>query len=162
MRFIRTVRKKLEFEFGPEEKELLVHVLNLYPLVPESHLRLSKGGQIPNPEENQHLLEEALKAQRQSNQRAVAVWLSDTGRFAAGDSGFRVLLARGEIDWLLQVLNDVRIGSWIALGSPGYGAEKKRSQDRQAARHRMLMELAGGFQSYFLGALNGELPPEQK
>ena len=40
-------------------------------------------------------------------------------------SGLQLTLSGPEIEWLLQVLNDVRVGSWIALGSPDPESGKK-------------------------------------
>jgi hypothetical protein len=162
MRLIRIGREKFEFEMGGKEKELLLHVLDLYPLVPETHHRLSRGGQLSNPEENQHLLDEALKVQRLANKKQVLALLSEPNRFVACATGLRVGFTRGETEWLLQVLNDVRIGSWIALGSPGYEEEERHWHDQKSFRHLMAMEIAGGFESYLLQALSGDLPPEHK
>jgi len=161
MKLIRTDREQFAFHITSKEKELLQHVLELYPLVPETHHRLSKGGDIPNHEENQQLLNEALKAQRTACRQAVEAMLSNPARFTAGGGGFRLNLARGEIEWLLQVLNDVRIGSWIALGSPAYERAEMASPDKKSFRHLMAMEIAGGFQTLFLDAVSGDLLPEQ-
>ena len=149
-----------EFQIGRREKDLLLDLLKLYPLVPEAYHRLSRGSQIPNQEENQHLLDEALKAQRLANQKIILAMLDEPGRFAVGPSGFRTSFTRVEIEWLLQVLNDIRIGSWIALGSPGYSEEEGYLHDHKSVRHAVAMEIAGGFESHFLGAVSGDMPPE--
>ncbi|MBC8097551.1 MAG: hypothetical protein H7Y43_17235 [Akkermansiaceae bacterium] len=160
MKFIRVADEKFEFQFSRQEKTLLLHVLSLYPLVPEAHYRLSKGGQIPDQEENQRLLDESLKAERMGNQKQVLALLNEPGRFAARKFQYHATFTRGEIEWLLQVLNDVRIGSWIALGSPGYAVPKKLLRDDETMRQAAIMDVAGGFQAILLGALNGNLPPE--
>ena len=161
MKLLRVNGEAFEFEIGHQEKVVLLHLLELYPLVPEAHHRLSKGRQIPDQEENQRLLDEALRAQRLANQQQVLDLLNQPGRFVDGAAGYRVGFTRGEIEWLLQVLNDVRIGSWIALGSPGYAEQSEDLPDDQSMRHLMIMEMAGGFETYFLGTVSGDLPPEQ-
>ena len=159
MKLIRIHGEQFTFQVGTKEKDLLIQVLNLYPLVPATHHRLSKGRQIPNQEENQQLLDEALKAQREENRRGVQALLSNPGRFAESTKGFQLSLARGDMEWLLQVLNDIRVGSWIALGSPEQGQEYFLS-DMTSRRQLKVMEEAGDFEIYFLNVITGDLLPE--
>ena len=92
----------------------MLQVLAPYPVVPASHHRLSKDRHIPNREENQQLLEESLTTQREENKKQIAALLNEPQRFMEGVGGCQVGFTRGEIEWLLQVLNDVRVGSWLA------------------------------------------------
>jgi len=55
----------------------------------------------------------------------------------------------------LQVLNDVRVGSWIALGSPDPESGKKILFNEKLLPHFRTMELAGAFEMVFLDALSG-------
>ncbi|HZL77821.1 MAG TPA: hypothetical protein VFC17_03140, partial [Candidatus Limnocylindrales bacterium] len=112
MKLIRINGDKFNFEFTPAEKDILLEVLNRYPLVPEAHHRLTKDKRLPDQQENQHLLDEALKAQKLANKKEITALLNEIGRFTVCPNGFRVFFTRGEIEWLLQVLNDVRIGCW--------------------------------------------------
>ena len=155
MRLIRATTENLQFETTARERTLLFHVLQLYPLVPLTHHRLSKGSQIPDQAENQQLLEQSLKAQQTENQRHLAGLLKRKDRFQPASNGFKLSLTRAEIEWLLQVLNDVRIGSWLALGSPDTElVEEKLSREPNLAPHVAAMHLAGAFQMYLLDALN--------
>ena len=71
-------------------------------------------------------------------------WLSETqaGGVASGS----------ELEWLLQILNDVRVGSWIILGSPEQAMEFKLLNEKTAADF-WAMEMSGQFQMNFLAAL---------
>jgi hypothetical protein len=60
-----------------------------------------------------------------------------------------------EIEWLLQVLNDVRLGSWIALGSPDLEREDQLAVTIQTLPHLQRMELAGRLEMFFLNAISG-------
>jgi hypothetical protein len=159
MKRLRGGQKKFQFELDRPEKDLLFHILQLYPVVPASHHRLSHDRQFPNREENQHLLEEALKAQRVEQRKKVESLLKDPRRFVASDGGYRISFTREEIEWLLQVLNDVRVGSWIALGSPGQQAEIKKRLTQETMPHVMAMDVAGFFETSFLHAIIGAMPP---
>ena len=160
MKFLRIEDGKFVLEFAPEEKALLLHLLNLYPLVPESYHRLTKDKKLPEREENQQLLDDALKAQREQNKKEILALVSEPGRFTEADKAAQAAFTRAELEWLLQVVNDVRVGCWIALGSPGYEIRKKARPDKDSLRQMMFMELAGAFEMFFLGVINGAVPPE--
>ena len=62
-------------------------------------------------------------------------------------------LTPSELEWLLQILNDVRVGSWIILGSPEQAMEFKLLNEKTAADF-WAMEMSGQFQMRFLEALD--------
>ena len=155
MKLIRTQREKLAFEISLPEKRLLFEVLKLYPLITTTHHRLSKTARSAKQADNQRLLEESLAAQREVNRKNVRAMLDQPGHFQTTTHGLHLTLARPEIEWLLQVLNDVRVGSWIALGSPDPDQGKPIAIDEKSVTHFRTMELAGAFQMVFLNALSG-------
>ncbi|HEV2691884.1 MAG TPA: hypothetical protein VG347_03235 [Verrucomicrobiae bacterium] len=157
MKLLRVEGDEFEFEFFPVEKGLLFHLLGLYPAVPVSYHKLTKGSHIPHEAENQELLNDAIKAQREANQQEIIALVKDAGRFTDGKDFTRAVFQRGELEWLLQVLNDVRVGNWLAAGSPDPQQKRKMRRDAKSAQHVMLMELTGGFEMLFLGSLNGTL-----
>ena len=162
MKFLGHDGGKFSLAFAREERALLLHLLSLYPLVPESHHRLTKDKKLPRREENQLLLDDALKQQREQNRQEILALINDPARFTQLGKTDRAEFTRGELEWLLQVVNDVRVGCWIALGSPGYEAKKKTKLDRDALRHTMFMDLSGAFEMFFLGIINGDVPPEKE
>jgi hypothetical protein len=159
MKLIRTDKDQFEFEIGPGEKVRMFQILKLYPLVPASHPKLSKGRKIPNHEENQRLLDEALRGQREENRKQAESLLNEPRRIVKFESGYRVTFTRVEIEWLLQVFNDVRIGSWIALGSPDPHPEIQEGMSHQIISQIVTMELAAFFEMCFLHAVSGEKQP---
>ena len=159
MKLLRVEGDVFEFEFEPVEKGLFFHLLGLYPAVPVSYHKLTKGRQIPHEAENQELLNDAMRSLREENQKEIIALVKDAERFVEGEGFTRATFKRGELEWLLQVLNDVRIGNWIAAGSPDPDQKRKLRRDEKSLQHVMLMELTGGFEMMFLGALNGSLKP---
>ena len=131
MKLIRKDGDGCEFEFAPVEKGLLFHLLGLYPAVPVSYHKLTKGSHIPHEAENQELLNEAIKAQRVENQKEIIALVKDAERFTTEKESTRAVFKGGELEWLLQVLNDVRVGNWIAAGSPDLEEERKLRRDKQ-------------------------------
>ena len=101
------------------------------------------------------LLEEALIAQRVENRKNVQALLTKPGRFQTAPNGFLLKITRSETEWLLQVLNDVRVGSWVALGSPDTEAGEHIELNKETAPHIRSMEIAGAFETFFLDALTG-------
>ena len=158
MKLLRTGKKGLVFQFTEREKQLLLETLKLYPLVPATHHRLSKEAKGEAAEENQRMLEEALAEQRRENQRQVRALMNEPDRFRELEDGFELALAPAHVEWLLQVLNDVRVGSWLLLGEPEQGQEPKVT--KQNARYLLALELCGLFESLLLAALGVEESPQ--
>jgi hypothetical protein len=151
VKLIHSDKKGLVFQLGQREKQLLFAVLELYPLTPASHHRLSKQGKGPKAKENQQLLKEALAEQRKENRRLVQAMLNEPQRFRETKTGLELVLAPAQIEWLLQVLNDVRVGSWLTLGEPEPGKEPPVTE--QNAKFFFALEVCGLFESVLLAAL---------
>jgi len=151
VKLLRTGKSGLVFQLGHREKHLLIETLQLYPLVPAAHHRLSKEGNGPNAEDNQRLLEAALAEQRQENRNQVLAMLNEPQRFRETNGGWELTFAPAQIEWLLQVLNDVRVGSWLALGEPEPGAEPEITAPN--AKYHFALQVCGMFQSGLLAAL---------
>lgn len=158
MKLLRTGKQGLVFQLAEREKLLLLETLKLYPLVPATHHRLSHEAKGEAAEENQRLLEEALAEQRQENQQHIQALMNEPDRFREIKGGFELALAPAQIECLLQVLNDVRVGSWLLLGEPEPGKEPKVT--KQNARYLLALELCGLFESLLLAALGVNESPQ--
>jgi hypothetical protein len=152
MKLIQATKSRLVFQLGQREELLLLRVLSLYPCVPPAHRQLSKGGRLPEPEANQRLLDEALAEHRADNKKQLQALLADQRRFTHMETGAQLSLSPAQVDWVLQVLNDVRVGSWVQLGSP---EELAVGLNEKTSPHVRAMEMAGYFQAQFLEALSG-------
>jgi hypothetical protein len=152
VKLIRVTKSNFLFHLGKREKILLTQVLRLYPRIPPATFRLSKSGKLPDSEANQQLLDESLAEQRDQNRKTLQAFLTDPRRFTDTETGSRLSLSPSELEWLLQILNDVRVGSWIILGSPEQAMEFKLLNEKTAADF-WAMEMSGQFQMRFLEAL---------
>ena len=153
MKLVLGTKSKLVFELGPRERQSLPQVLRMYPCVPSGHHVLSKSGRLPDAEANQQLLDEALAEQREENRQEVRALLADPKRFWHTETGGRLSLSPAEVEWLMQVLNDIRVGSWVLLGSPD---KKPAELNTTTAPQFVAMEMAGYFQMQLLEALQRE------
>ena len=150
MKLLRAENDRYLFLLAKQEKDLLAITLGLYPVIPSAHQPLSKSS---TPDQaNQRLLDEALAEQRKENKKLIQDLLTDTKHFQETEDAVEMTLTVAEIEWVLQVLNDVHVGHWLLLGSP----EKRPrfSPASQNARHVLAMDLACMFQSDLLGAIN--------
>jgi len=156
MKITRTANK-LVFHLGKRDKQFFLEVLKLYPRMPSAHQRLSKTAPVPDEKSNQHqqLLDEALAEQRAENKKLLDELLADSDRFKETETGARLSLLAGDVEWLLQVLNDIRVGSWVRLGSPEPKLEFAELNHLTAPDY-WAMELSGYFQVHLLRALGGK------
>jgi hypothetical protein len=151
VKFLRIENDRYFFKFDHgDEKAMFEFLLRLYPVIPSAHQALSKTS--ANLDEHQRLLNEALAEQRKENQQLVRKLLKEAGRFKETDAGrIEMNLSAGEIEWLLQVLNDVRVGNWILLGSPE--EQPRFDPDAEDARNVIALGLASNFQMDLLTAI---------
>ena len=114
---------------------------------------MSKELKEPHVTEYQRLLDEALAEQRAANKRHLHAWLATPERFQKTRAGYRFTLERADSEWLLQVLNDIRVGHWLRLGSPEAGELKPQNLDAKLLPAWLAMEMSGYFQMTILEAL---------
>ncbi len=155
MELIKVEASNYVFRLGKREKRLLIGILLLYPLVPLSHHQISRSGGAEDGAGKQALLQEALEAHRRETRQQLDTLLASRHRLVPDNAGFRLLLDRPQIEWFLQILNDVRLGNWILLGCPDpqEGAFKP-PVDADRANQIVAMELAARFQQDFIDALD--------
>jgi hypothetical protein len=146
---VRVENDRYFFELGHDEKGLFEFLLRLYPVIPPAHQALSRTS--ATVEENQRLLNEALAEQRKENKQHVEKLLKDPRRFKETEADIEMNLSADEIEWVLQVLNDVCVGHWILLGSP----EKppRFDPDAENAAYVLTMNFASNFQMALLDAI---------
>jgi hypothetical protein len=62
-------------------------------------------------------------------------------------------LERADTEWLPQVLNDIRVGHWLRLGSPEPGDLNPLNLGLKHLPIWLAMEMSGSFQMSILAAL---------
>ena len=157
MKLLHSDKRGFVFHLGEREKHLLLETLQLYPLIPASHHRIASNSDTPADDERQRLLEEALAEHRRENRRQLQAMFNETHRFRETEAGFQLHLSAPQVEWLLQVLNDIRVGSWLALGEPEQGEEPP--PDKNNAHGLLAMEVCGLFESALLAALGVQESP---
>lgn len=140
------------FHLAKRERALLTHALKMFPVGSGPVAPLSKSGDEQKLAEHERSLEEALAEQRTEHKRLLDAFLGEQGRFAEDKSGFRLRLTTAQMDWLLRVLNEVRVGLWMKLGKPEELAPLVLAGQLDSV---VAMEICALFQSRLLAALAG-------
>lgn len=157
MRLRRLAQDKFVFHLNLREKDVLFETIKLYPLVPASHHRLTQAA-ASQSEENQRLLEASLAEQRTENRQQIEAMLNAPERLHPSGKSFRLPLKATELEWLLQVFNDIRVGSWLALGEPDEDQPPQITSEN--LRFVLALEVCGAFQTVILAAFGETESPE--
>ena len=152
MTLLQASKSKLVFRMSESERSLLRTLFELYPRIPSAAGLSGRRGKPPHSKDTQALLEEALAEQRAESKKRLKTFLDDSKRFELTEKGWKFSLSDLEADWLLQVLNDIRVGSWVALGSP---EERLDVLNESNMRDFWAMEISGRFEMILLEALRG-------
>lgn len=181
MRLLHRDVEGLAFELHPRERELVVFLLQRYPVLdPAYH-------QIATPEDRdaftaeQQLLTECVTADQQANRQRIQEFIrtrltpppvkstqpapkkpaSTSDAPASPEAGpsasarnTRLQLTYEEADWLLRMFNEVRVGAWVRLGRPGENEMHTPELAARGAADYATMELGGLLQSILLRALD--------
>jgi hypothetical protein len=148
VKLIGAKEHELTFHLGKKETRLLQELAELYAGLPPRDRSLSKNMTLPDHEK---LLQEALAEQRAESLRALRNLFKQ--RLHRDQTGAVLALSREEVESLLQVLNDIRVGCWVALGSP---EDPLANLSRKTAPHLWAMEMAGYFEMHLLDAISGD------
>ncbi len=154
MRIITSKDGTVSLRFVKRELGALRQLLSMYPCVPAHHHRDARKQTDTKAglENSQELLEEALTAHRAQSQELVERWLDNPDRVRRRASGWQIDLTSAELEILLQLLNDVRVGNWVCLGCPEDDFVDCRDED---IIHLWAMDMAGRFQMQILSGIEG-------
>ena len=150
MKLLKADADKFTFLIERQERQMLFRLLNLYPLVPLAHHRLSKSAE---KNEDQQLLEEALEEQRMKNKKQALSLVKSKSKFRETEHGYVFSLKNSQMEWLLQVVNDIHVGSWLLMGSPKNVIETFALLNRNTASYYWAMQVATDFQIVILHAM---------
>jgi len=155
---------KFTFRFEQAEREWFRHTMSLYP-VQEASLN-----RIENDPGANELLDKAL-AENRKQLREEADILLKAGTLEI-NSEFKefwdLTLSATEIELLLQILNNVRVGLWLRLGKPDPSIEEllPTKPNEEQVRSHMVMHVCAAWQGTLMAAVDGtgeiEPPPESE
>lgn len=145
------------FRLPRREYGYFKELLSEYPRQSGAPHRISADAPGQEIAEHQKLLEESLNEHRQKTRMELEQFLAKDERLIRSKPGWKLTLDEAGIDWLLQILNDIRVGSWVELGRPDPDRPAHVRTPEQV-RRAAAMQLCGMWQSVFLYALENRQP----
>ena len=123
-------------------------------------LPTSHSSEDPVIEESNTWLREMQATHRQNLVRRAATWLEAGSTPSQEDASQKMLRLSGhDVEWMLQVFNDLRFSHWMLLGCPNEADLKGEKWTEAQLPSVWSMGLCGMFQSVLLQALNGSGRP---
>jgi hypothetical protein len=153
VRLVRTKEGGWTWHLSRPEWSLLAAIGSLFPLVPPEHHQVTHSGQGRSVPIDPALLQESLAAHTAELRARVQGWIRDI-RQPPGRKALVMQLTATDLEHWLQVLNDVRVGSWLSLGCPDQAALRGLELTPANERHLFLMEFCGSVQARLLEALD--------
>lgn len=151
MKLLKCDAEALTFELDRRERELMVFLLRRYPVLDPAWHQIASPGDRAALTAEQEMLTESMTADQVENRREVERFIE---RHMNLDGQGPVRITRLEADWLLRVINDVRVGSWVRLGAPDESAMHTPELAARSVTDYTAMELGGLVQSVLLAALD--------
>jgi len=149
VRLTKVDGERLWLQVSPREKRLLLEIFQLYPLIDTTYHRATRSA---DPRVDQKLLEEALAALNRENRERLDAFVQDPQRFAQTKEGCCLVVEFQNLEWLLQVVNDIRVGSWLKLGMPDQKSEKRLVLNLANVPYIVALELCGLLEAILLDA----------
>ena len=123
-------------------------------------LPTSHSSEDPVIEESNTWLREMQATHRQNLVRRAAAWLEAGSTPSQEDASQKMLRLSGhDVEWMLQVFNDLRVSHWMLLGCPNEADLKGEKWTEAQLPSVWSMGLCGMFQSVLLQALHGSGKP---
>ena len=134
------------FQLTAIEADLLRGLLKRFPVGRAAKARISHVDDSPGADDRQGMLEESMAEHRRDLKRLARTLLADE-QWPASPEGPQLTLTLEHREVLLQILNDIRLGCWRALGEPDDLATEPAEP---VTGPRALMDLAGYYEMHLL------------
>ena len=139
-----------QYTLNPVEADMLASLLKQFPLTSDFPAKISKSDTDPKSAEREKLLNESLAEHRKELKKR-AVNLVTSEKLRPIENGRMLTLSAEERENMLQILNDIRIGAWRALGKPETMESPIAKDSTPAQAYHHLMNLAGYFVHHLVG-----------
>jgi hypothetical protein len=144
MRLLKQSGAGWKYELEQNEGILLRALVKEFPPTAATAVKISRTGADPQSAERERLLNESLAQHRLELKKLAGKLLA--ANLKAGKNSWRLSVNVNEREVLLQLLNDIRVESWHALGEPENLDTLPSSPSESDLRYHHLMHLAGYFE----------------
>jgi hypothetical protein len=147
MKLVKKGEDEVVFWLHPKEHAALMLVVEHYPVLKEDYQTLTHSQDPKIAEAARELLRQSLAEQKAENLRFKQTFLQAGQHLKKMGRGYHLVLKPHEMERLLQVLNDVRVGLWHALDCPDLGNPEVLSKASASQLEKFwTMELAGSLE----------------
>lgn len=147
------------FELEPVETQIILLLFSSDPILfdpgrPPGKTPHSKeaDAEEEDTETDQTCLRDALQESRNENRVKAGEFLRRRLRKRPNAETTLLTLPSADLDWLLQMLNEIRVGSWYALNCPDEHEEPRLSKNPEHLHHVLRLDFSGMLQSLILAA----------
>ena len=158
MKPVRKNKDGWQYHLNQGEGDCLRSLLSQFPITANAPAKMSRTDSDPQTVDREKLLNESLAEHRKELKKQAANLLAP-GKFKRGEKGYVLALNLEEREILLQILNDIRIGSWHVLGEPEELEPETPPQTEKELVFYSLMNLAGYFEAALLHAAGADFQP---
>ena len=153
MRLHKRSEKATIIALSETETTFLKKTLVNYPLVSNESRELTRSEDHEDLEEDTELLRSSLQELTDHSQKKLTEWIASDEILALVDDEWRLSVPNEDMDWFLQILNDLRVGSWQQLDCPSPDEIKALPLSPDIIEPLWTMELTGLLQSFLLRSL---------
>jgi hypothetical protein len=148
MRLLTQSKSGWQYQLSQAEAQALRSLIKLFPITANVAVRITKTDTDPKAAEREKLLNDSLAEHREELRRK-AQHLIGGDRLKLWGSRYVLSLGLDDREILLQILNDIRVESWRALGQPEDLDPLPNPSESQRVHHTR-MSLAGYFECTLL------------
>ncbi len=152
MKLVKQTGKGFQYSLSSQEAHALRALVGQFPVAALVPVKISKSD--PEGGEREKLLNESLAAHR-NELKHKAETLIAPGKFKTSGNYRIFRISREKREMMLQIINDVRVESWRALGEPENLEKPVPDLPKDKFKLYHFMHLAGYFEYHFLN-LDGE------
>jgi hypothetical protein len=151
MKLINRSEGNWRYALNQTEFGLLGHLMKKFPHTRRALAKISKTDSDPESVEREELLNDSLVEHRKELKRQ-AMNLIAGNKLKISKKRHLLTWTAEDREILLQILNDIRVECWRALGEPENLELQKLACSAQEIKYRSLMNLAGYFENRLLGS----------
>lgn len=148
MRLLAQSNGGWQYQLSRSEVQALLSLIRLFPTTAHVTVRITKTDTDPKAAEREKLLNDSLAEHREELRRK-AQHLMSGDRLKLQRDRYVLSIGLDDREILLQVLNDIRVESWRALGQPEDLDPRTDLSENERVHHNR-MSLAGYFECQLL------------
>jgi len=149
MKLVKLTSADAQYFLNSTELMVLRSLLRKFPFTPRFPARVTRRRGDPQTAERKKLLNQALAEHRRQLKASARNLLADE-KIHSQDNGHLLTLTSEDRETLLQVLNDIRVGCWHALGKPEAPQPHTAALSNQEIKWHGLMHFTAHFEAYLV------------